>query len=508
MTIVKKQKADPFKDTEFDADGSEFEGNTQSKLDDSVADTEFEGSEFEGSSDDLDPNEFDGDGDGNDELPKLNDVSVDNIDQLFSLVNIGSKVRIMYWGKSPMNPRVRVPEFWTAPEFRLALTNKKIKVQVPDGESKRMSLASRWLNRRERYTYDGLIFNDKKEEVSEEDEINLWRGYGVDEHEADWSLMRDHIRNIIANGDEASDDYIIRWLAWAVQNPTSHAGVAMVLMSKEHGTGKGTLGHAMRNMFGNHGLHLTNRNHVVGKFNAHFMQIGFLFCDEVLWPGNKQDEGILKGLISEQTLAIEPKGLNLFQMPNSLKVLLASNQDWVIPAVEDERRYAVFTVNPSRKQDPDYFGSLHRQLYKEGGISGMLYDLRQMDLDGWQPHHNIPQTSALAGQKMESAPPQIKWLAGFLNEGILPYQHDTLPNRARATDLYNNAIRVRGLEYWTPYEVGRFLDDWKIKVKRSNGSWRVFPPLLELRADWKRRMPWWEDFDPKITSWSSNPYSQ
>ena len=507
MTVEKKSKAAPFEDNEFegDAESSEFEGSEQSSLGNSAIDSEFEGSEHEGDGVDAGQNEFEGN--GADELPKLNDVNVDNIDELFSLVNIGSKVRIMYWGKSPMNPKVRVPEFWTAPEFKLALTNKKITVRTPEGESRRMSLASRWLNRRDRYTYDGLIFNDKKEEVSEEDEINLWRGFGVQEYEADWSLMRGHLRNIIANGDQASDDYIMRWLAWAVQNPTSHAGVAMVLMSKEHGTGKGTLGHAMRKIFGNHGLHLTNRNHVVGKFNAHFMQVGFLFCDEVLWPGNKQDEGILKGLISEQTLAIEPKGLNLFQMPNSLKVLIASNQDWVIPAVEDERRYAAFTVSPSRKQDAGYFGPLHHQLYEEGGINGMLYDLRQMDLDDWRPHHDIPQTSALAGQKMESAAPEIKWLAGFLRDGVLPYQHETRPNRVRATELYTSAIRVRGLEYWSAYEVGRFLDDWKIETKRAHGAWRVFPTLLHLRAEWRRRMPWWDDFDPKITNWSSNPYS-
>lgn len=503
MTVERKSKADSSKNTEFKGDNnaSEFEEDPASEFESPPADSEFESSEFEGAADDADPSEFDGD--GSVELPKLNDVSPDNIDDLFSLVNIGSKVRIMYWGKSPVSRHVRVPEFWTANEFKLALANKRIAVRTPNGET-RMKLAERWLARKDRYTYDGLIFDDKAEEVSEQDEINLWRGFGVPERKADWSLMREHIQNIIANEEKASEKYIMRWLAWAVQNPTSHSGVAMVLISKEHGTGKGTLGHAMRQIFGNHGLHLVNRKHLIGNFNAHFMQVGFLFCDEVLWPGNKADEGILKGLISEPTLSIEPKGLNLFQMPNSLKVLLASNQDWVIPAVDDERRYAAFKVNPSKKQNKDYFEGIHRQLYREGGISGMLHDLRKLDLDGWQPHHDIPQTSALAGQKMESADAELKWLAGFLNDGILPYQHPTMPNRSSAQELYDTARRVKGLGYWTDYDVMRFLDEWGIGIKRSNGSWRAFPPLLELRAEWKRRMPWWDDFNEKVTSWSAS----
>lgn len=499
MTVDKKHKADPFNGTDFEGN-KECDDSPEIQFESLTKVLELDLSGFVGIADDVDQNEFESDGPS--DLPKLNDVNIDNIDELFSLVNIGSKVRIMYWGKSPVSRHVRVPEFWTVNEFKLALINKKISVRTPDGETRQMSLATRWLSRKDRYTYDGLIFDEKKEEVSEEDEINLWRGFGVPEREADWSLMREHIRNIIANDETVSYDYIMRWLAWAVQNPTSHAGVAMVLISKEHGTGKGTVGHAMRKIFGNHGLHLVNRKHLIGNFNAHFMQVGFLFCDEVLWPGHKADEGILKGLISEPTLSIEPKGLNLFQMPNSLKVLLASNQDWVIPAVDDERRYAAFTVNPSKKQDKEYFGEIHRQLYQQDGISGMLHDLRRMDLDGWQPHHDIPQTSALAGQKMESAPAELKWLAGILNDGILPFQHPRMPHRSSAQELYKDALRVK--PYWTDYNVMNFLDQWEIKSKRSNGSWRHFPPLAELRAEWKRRMPWWKDFDPKIKEWASD----
>ena len=43
--------------------------------------------------------------------------------------------------------------------------------------------------------------------------------------------------------------YLIRWLAWAVQNPDKHSGVVIVLKSREQGTGKSTLGVVMLKIF-------------------------------------------------------------------------------------------------------------------------------------------------------------------------------------------------------------------------------------------------------------------
>jgi hypothetical protein len=172
-----------------------------------------------------------------------------------------------------------------------------------------MPLADWWLTRKDRYTYDGIIFHASADGGAPSDEINLWRGYGVKPNpEGDWTLMRNHVRKIIANDDPANFNYILKWLAWAIQNPTKHCEVALVLLSEEKGTGKGFLGRTMCRLFGAHGLHISNRGHLVGRFNAHFMQVGLLFSDEALWPGHKDDEGVLKALITEPSLMVEPKG--------------------------------------------------------------------------------------------------------------------------------------------------------------------------------------------------------
>lgn len=443
---------------------------------------------------------------------RLSHVNADNIDDVFALVNIGSKVRIQYWGKSSIDRKTKVPEFWPEQEFHRALKNKfvniKKKVTNEEGERseiKRVPLSKWWMAKKDRYTFDGLIFDADAEEVSEQDEINLWRGFGIkEEPDADWSLMRDHIRNVIAGEDAKSNEYIQRWIAWAFQNPTKQCEVALALLSEGRGTGKGFLGRSLCRIFGGHGLHIAKRGLLTGQFNSHFMLTGLLFADEALWPGHKEDEGALQTLISEPSIMIEPKGVNAFMMPNALKVVMASNNKWVVPAAGDDRRYAAFEVSDARKQDKPYFAKLSAQLSK-GGLGAMLHDLRTWDLEGWHPRNSIPQTAALAEQKTMSIAPELKWLAGYLEEGVLPQQHPHRPYRVAAAEFYNHGRRsVRALERWTDYEFARFLDDWGVHQRRSNGSWRVFPPLLEMRARWKERMPWWPPFNSKITEWSAD----
>jgi hypothetical protein len=458
--------------------------------------------------------EPDSDGGGSKPTPqtsivKLNEVSADNIDRVFRLVNMGGKARIVYMGKSSIDKTVRVPEVWGVDDFRHALRNKSALVEsktTKDGNEvvavKTMPLADWWLTRKDRYTYDGIIFDAAPPE-SEQDEINLWQGYGVEENpDCDWSLLRSHIRDVIADGDDASDDYIIKWLAWAVQNPTRNCEVALVLISPEKGTGKGFLGRAMCRLFGSHGLHISNRAHLVGKFNAHFMQVGFMFCDEVLWPGHREDEGILKSLITEPVLLVEPKGINAYQAVNSLKIMMASNEPWVVPASGNDRRYAVFDVSTKHTQDHRYFARINEQL-ESGGLGAMLSDLRRLDLGAWHPRQEIPQTKALARQKELTAEPQVKLMGDILGSGALPGRVGK-PNRARATEFYDYfRKRAKSLNFWSDNQFVEFLEELGAQRIRSNGTVWVFPPLQEVRTRFRALRPWWPQFDHAMTEWES-----
>jgi hypothetical protein len=145
------------------------------------------------------------------------------------------------------------------------------------------------------------------------------------------------------------------------------------------GTGKGTLARALLHIFGQHGLAISQAKHLVGNFNSHLRDCSFLFSDEAFFAGDKQHVGVLKSIITEPHLTIEGKFQNAVQTPNFLHVMMASNEDWVVPAAIDSRRFFVLQVSDQRKDDHAYFDAIWRQM-KAGGYEAMLHDLQTHDL--------------------------------------------------------------------------------------------------------------------------------
>ena len=107
-------------------------------------------------------------------------------------------------------------------------------------------------------------------------------------------------------------------------------------------------------------------------------------------------------------------------VPNSLHVMIASNESWVVPATGDERRFFVLDVNPKFKPDRAFFKSLHNELYGDGGfgISAFLSDLQCMPLGDWHPRQDVPATEGLANQVLASLTPAERFWHDALQEGV------------------------------------------------------------------------------------------
>ena len=242
-------------------------------------------------------------------------------------------------------------------------------------------LGEAWLAHRNRLNYEriALIPNG----TVPEDTYNLWRGFGVEPQPGDWPLITEHLFEVICAGNAGDYRWLIGWMARAVQFPELHAEVAVVLRGAK-GSGKGTLGQILHRLFRHHTMHISNPAHFTGRFNGHLVDVLFLFVDEAFWAGDKAGEGTLKALVTEPTIPIEPKFVNLFQVANRLKILMASNADWVVPATADERRYFMLDVSEHKRGDREYFTKLHEAI--EGTeLQAFLDYLLNLDLSGFQP---------------------------------------------------------------------------------------------------------------------------
>lgn len=281
--------------------------------------------------------------------------------------------------------------------------------------------AKNWLKSPDRLTYrDGFVFDPSGAEHPHA--LNLWRGFAIAPQQGDWSTIEYHIRQVLADGDKDHGDYIIRWLAWLYQNPSKPAETAIVFRGGR-GTGKGMLCRAIIRSLGQHGIHISTPTLMTGRFNAHFRDCIALFADEAFWAGDKSGEGQLKRIITEDTLVVEAKGRDAIVVRNMLHIMIASNEDWIVPSGTDERRFVVFEVSDRHKQDKEYFEKV-AAAFDGDEMRAFLHYCLTVDLGGWHPRSDIPRTAALQDQIELSERPERAILRQCLENGVLPGTHE------------------------------------------------------------------------------------
>jgi hypothetical protein len=312
--------------------------------------------------------------------------------------NLGGKCVVMEWAPSAITPGAKELAYQSFTSFRERYANRYAALPNNQGRIVGVPVAPLWLAHPQRRQYEGLDLVPNGPSVLPGNYLNLWRGWGVDPQKGSWRLLRRHVAEVLANGDQCFEDFIIKKTAWKFQNPGLPPEVVLALLGGK-GAGKGAWGYVQMLIFGEHGLQIFSADHLYGKHNAHLQNKLFLFLDEAIWAGDKEGERVLKGLTTEKWMMIEPKGINAFQWPNRLDLLMSGNDKWIVPASHDERRYAVNRINEKLKQNKSYFDPLFEEI-NNGGAAAMLYDLLHLDLDGWHPRDNVPQTKALIEQKL------------------------------------------------------------------------------------------------------------
>jgi len=425
------------------------------------------------------------------------------LNEKFAVIgNMGGKCRIVEEVHDPALNRSRLTK-QSFDDFCNRYANIDIEIGISKtGVPQTQKLGRWWKEHPKRRQYDSLIFAPGKE-VS--NAYNLWKGFSCESLPGDCSLFLKHIEENICQGNQVFYEYLISWLARAIQQPDSPGEVAVVLRGGR-GVGKSLFAKEFGKLFGRHFLQVSNAGHLVGNFNSHLRDTIVLFADEAFFAGDKKHSSVLKTLITEETITIEAKGVDVEAAPNYVHLIMASNDMHVIPAGGDERRFFVLDVGKQHQQDASYFGLLMKQM-ENGGREALLHYLMTYDISDYQVR-NVPQTDALKEQKMLSLSPEEDWWYQKLLDGRLLEKHEAwvseVMKREIIDDFIDNHRRFNVTRRGTATQLGRFLnrvcptltgvqkmaeievnhpDGWSSTKKERTYFWK-FPSLTECRARW------------------------
>lgn len=368
--------------------------------------------------------------------------------------------------------------------------------QISIGKSTR-PISQVWLEWKGRREFEGVVFAPERDLGPRW--YNLWRGFRVapaatSKHPA-VEMFVEHALHNVCGGDKQLCRWLMGYFAHMIQRPWEKPLVALVFKGKK-GTGKNALVERVGYLLGGHFMVADDDRYLTSNFNSHLEACLFMVLDEAAWAGDKRAEGKLKGLITGNQHNIERKGKEPYSVDNLTRIAIIGNEDWLVPASHDERRFAVFNLGEGRLQDREFFKAM-REGMEAGGYAHLLryfmdVDLSHVDVNG------APHTIALLDQKLASLDPLHQWWHDSLEQGrIVGFDFDDDWPQDVACDRLRDAYAA----YAKKRNVRSRIEDYRLfgkelkrcapgvhpgKKREGNKAINIYkiPPLTEARVEW------------------------
>jgi hypothetical protein len=307
---------------------------------------------------------------------------VGQLNETYALVIVGDKTAVMKTSVEEGVQLLSVAAFNTWHENQFVLHG-----------GRRVPLGKYWLAHPNRRQYEGLVFAPDRDV---DGYYNFWQGFAVEPRPGDCSKFKAHLLDNVCSGNQTYYDWLFGFFADIFQNPGDKKGSAVALKGKE-GVGKTIVGAIFGSLLGPHYRLVAEPRYVTGRFNSHVVQILLLHADEAFWAGDRSGVGKLNDMVTGKQHPIEFKGKEAIWVDNHLRIFTTGDNDWIVPAGFDARRWFVLTVGDEHREDHDYFAAIDEEM-NNGGREALLHELLHFDLSGINLR-SVPKTTALFEQK-------------------------------------------------------------------------------------------------------------
>jgi putative DNA primase/helicase len=184
----------------------------------------------------------------------------------------------------------------------------------------------------------------------------------------------------LCHEDDALFHWVVCWLAYPLQHPGAKMRTALVLHGLREGTGKSLMMDVMRSIYGRYARTVTQL-----QLQTEFTDwlSGMLFCvaEEVVTAADrKHHKGLLKNLITNETVQINPKNMPLRQEENHANFAFLSNDQMPMQLDPFDRRYTV--INVEEGKDEAWFAGIGAER-KCGGDEAFYAWLLDYDIGGF-----------------------------------------------------------------------------------------------------------------------------
>lgn len=422
---------------------------------------------------------------------------VSEMNTRFALVRNGAKMVVIDAQSPSMTARgiVHGVGYLELGALRSMLNGRYAPIQKA-GEKPR-PLADAWLAHTNRRQYAGLVFAPG--ENLPNNILNLWQGFAVPPSAGEVAPWLEVLGAMVPDITERR--YVLRWLAWKVQNPGGVPDTVLIFKGAK-GTGKNSLFDPLIAAFGRHAMLADDPELIAGRFTWHLMSLCMAVLDEAVFVQDPRQADRIKSRVTAKVMMYEQKGMDPVQGVNRCAYVMLTNHEHVWQATMDERRAVVIEVGESLRGNLHFWEQYHAWVATEG-TAALLHYLQGVDLNGFNPRQ-IPKGEALRLQVEQTAlrHPAVAWWHQCLTEGAIRWRDsgdrvtnlsmdsETEIERATLRLSYEQSAAARGRNVQEWAAVSKRVKEWagpgglrKVRARiGSDREWReILPPLSQLR---------------------------
>jgi len=260
--------------------------------------------------------------------------------------------------------------------------------------------------------------------------FNMWQGFPWSVHD-EWVAQGEQPLSFYMQDPDLKDilhfieesisasradvfEYLLDWLAFAVQHPDTPVEVALALRGPR-GVGKTFFGQIAAKLFGIYGK-VIEAKQLSADFNGCLRNVILMVADEASGQHDPEVMVRLQNIATAEYLDINQKNVEKFRVKNCLHIILCSNFKQMVSAGRDARRYCVLDVAPVHKKDKVYFGQLAK-LMTPMFFTKFLTMLSMRNIESWvSTNWPLSSQKPLWEQKQVALSATEHWLYGKLRD--------------------------------------------------------------------------------------------
>jgi putative DNA primase/helicase len=250
-------------------------------------------------------------------------------------------------------------------------------------------LTGKWQEHALRKTIEAknLVF-DPTQQADPETHVNIFLGWPLTpKPNADLVLPILALLESLCSAEDNVDEcvtWILRWLAYPLQNPGAKMQTALLMFGEKQGTGKSQFfQNVISPIYGEYGT-VASQHQLDSTFTAWRSRKLFVLFEEVLSRDDKYSHnGTLKYMITGDKMSINQKNLPERDERNHMNSAFLSNEPQPIPIELEDRR---FMVIEARLKQPEAFYQAVADAIDKGGVEAFYHFLLNFPLDGFNEH--------------------------------------------------------------------------------------------------------------------------